>query len=71
MVAAVKEGYAGFVIFLIQMKGVSSFRPNAGTDPLFAEALCQAAVQGVKVLAYDSVVTPGHTCIGTEIPVLL
>ncbi len=50
---AVKAGYQGFIIFLIQMKGVHSFIPNNITDPAFSEALKQASENNVKILSYD------------------
>ncbi len=53
MMDAVKAGYRGFVIFLVQMKGVHSFTPNKKTDPAFAEALKQASNNNVTILAYD------------------
>lgn len=55
--AAVKEGYEAYVIFVIQMKGVRYFTPNEFTHPKFCKALRLAALQGVKVLAYDCQVT--------------
>ena len=50
---AVEKGYESAVLFLVQMKGVSVFRPHEARDPKFAEALRKAAQAGVKVLAYD------------------
>lgn len=52
------EGYGAFVLFVIQMKGVTSLRPNDDTHPAFGEALRAAAKAGVKVLAVDCLVTP-------------
>lgn len=55
---AVQAGCKGYLMFLIQMKGVSQFQPNEEMDPEFARALRQAARQGVNILAYDTDVTP-------------
>ncbi len=54
----VDEGYRAAVLFLIQMKGVKKFMPNAATDPDFAAALRRAAAHGVRVFALDCLVTP-------------
>jgi len=66
---AAEGGYAAFVIFLVQMEGCRSFAPNEELDPRFAEALRRAARAGVRVLAYDSVVSPGEIAIGGPMPV--
>lgn len=55
---AVEEGYIGCVVFILQMNGMLSFRPNDEMDPLFGMALRKAAAAGVSVLAYDCNVTP-------------
>lgn len=56
----VSEGYGAIVIFVVQMKGASGFKPNSKTDPEFASALENARNSGVKILAYDSVITPNE-----------
>ena len=58
LIAAKRQGYRVFVIFVIQMEGVKYFTPNRDTHPEFAEALCEAVEAGVEVLAYDCLVTP-------------
>jgi sugar fermentation stimulation protein A len=54
---AVEEGFVGYVVFVLQMKGVVSFRPNDEMDQAFGKALRRAAAAGVVVLAYDCDVT--------------
>ena len=54
---AVGEGFVSYVVFVLQMKGVVSFRPNDEMDPAFGKALRSAASAGVVVLAYDCEVT--------------
>lgn len=68
---AVKEGYEAYVFFVIQMKKVRFFTPNADTHPAFAEALRKAADAGVHVIAYDCTVEPDSIEIGQEVPVIL
>lgn len=71
MANAVSEGYEGYVIFLIQLKGVKYFTPNVNMDPEFAKALSYCAEKGVKVLAYDSIVKEDEIAISQEVKVLL
>lgn len=69
--AAVKEGYGAAVLFVIQMKGISSFAPHAERHPEFAEALRRAKKSGVHVWAYDCVVTENSMRIDAPVKVLL
>lgn len=52
-----EDGYEGYLIFLIQMKGVHKMVPNWKTHEAFGQTLQRAAAAGVHILAYDSVVT--------------
>lgn len=54
---AAKEGCGAWVLFVIQMKGVSWLHPNDATDPNFGKALREAAEAGVQILAMDCTVT--------------
>ncbi len=49
----VREGYEAWAVFVVQMRGVRYFEPNAATDPAFAQALRQARAAGVTLLALD------------------
>lgn len=69
MITAVKQGYDGFLFFLIQMKGVRYFTPNREMDSDFAEALTLAARQGVRILAYDAVVSENGLELGEPVEV--
>ena len=55
---AVEQGYRAAVFFVVQMKGVTRFRPNDKTHPAFGDALRDAAGNGVGVYAYDCRVAP-------------
>lgn len=48
-----ESGYQAFILFVIQMKGMKLFTPNAENHPEFANALKAAQEKGVCVLAYD------------------
>ncbi len=58
LISAVGEGYEAYLLFVVQMKGVSCVRPNYATHPEFGKALRQAVDAGVNVLAVDCRVTP-------------
>jgi len=67
----VREGYDATVFFVIQMKGITHFTPNDRTHPAFGAALREAAANGVKVCAYDCLVTPESLGIDTAVKVIL
>lgn len=71
LIQAKKQGYEAYVLFVIQMKGVKYFMPNAKMDEKFSKALWEARKQGVKVLAYDCNVTPDRMEICQRVPVYL
>lgn len=71
MIKAVEEGYVGFIFFLIQMRGVDYFTPNKIRDPKLAEALTLAKAKGVRILAYDSIVTEGGILLGAPVRIQL
>ena len=67
--AAVKEGFGGYVLFVIQMADVKYLHPNDATDLAFGTALRQAAAAGVQVLAMDCAVT--ESTMELRLPVLV
>lgn len=67
----VKKGYEAYVLFVIQMNQVSYFLPNRERHPEFAKALESAAFAGVKVLAYDTIVTKDSMEIQSSVPVFV
>ena len=56
---------------MIQMKGVKYFEPNTATDPDFSEALRFAASHGVRLLAYDCLVTPNSMVLDKPVEIRL
>ncbi len=66
-----QEGMEAAVLFVVQMKGVSSFSLNDVTDPAFGKALRQAAAAGVEVGAIDCRVRPDEVTPGQRVPVVL
>lgn len=71
LIKATKEGYKTCILFIIQMKGITSFSPNDKTHPAFGEALRQAAKQGVQIKAIDCIVTPDAMTPDKEVPIKL
>ena len=65
------EGFEAYVWFVIQMKGISRFSPNDQTRPAFGDALRAAANAGVKVFAFDSIVTPDSILLDEPVKVCL
>lgn len=53
----VKQGYEAYLLFVVQLKDVYVVRPNDKTHRAFGDALREAEKNGVKVIAYDCVVT--------------
>ena len=68
---AVKDGFGGYVLFVIQMADVKYLHPNDATDPEFGKALREAAANGVEVLAVDCRVTVDEMQIRDFVPVIL
>lgn len=71
MAKAVGEGYIGYMFFLIQLKGVKYFTPHEKMDKEFATALKYAKDNGVKILAYDCIVTEDEIIIDDRIEIIL
>ncbi len=53
LILARRQGYDAYLIFVVQMKGVSRVEPNRETQPEFCAALQKARNAGVHLLAYD------------------
>ena len=68
---AAGQGFAAYVLFVIQMKGVTRFEPNEKMHKEFAQALRDAGKAGVKILAYDCLVREDGFVIDQKVPVSL
>ena len=66
-----KEGFEAYILFVIQMKPIKFFKPNDSTHKAFGDALRKARDGGVRILAYDSTVTPNSIKIDKEVPIKL
>ncbi len=67
----ISEGYSCYVLFVIQMKGVSCFCPNREMHPEFANALKESFEAGVKILAVDCRIEPDSIVIDSPVKVVL
>lgn len=71
LAGAIDDGYQVYVIFVIQMKGITAMVPNDETHRAFGDALREADQKGVHILAYDCIVTENSLKIDKDIPVIL
>lgn len=69
LIKAAQEGYTCAILFIVQMKGCHAFTPHREIDPAFADALRQASLQGVQILAYDARVEEDACMIDAPLPV--
>lgn len=68
---AVKEGYKGYILFLVQMEKAKWFSPNDITHKAFGDELRIAEKNGVRVLCYDCVVTENSMDVKSPVKVKL
>ncbi len=71
LIEARRLGYEAYLLFVIQMKGVSFVEPNMDTQPAFGEALKRARRAGVRLLAYDCLVREDGLEMDAPVPVIL
>lgn len=71
LIHCLENGYEAYLLFVIQMKGIQRFEPNWKTHPQLGEALIQAREAGVKLLAYDCLVTEDSIVVENPVPILL
>lgn len=68
---AAAQGYAAYVLFIVQLRPVHHLSPNDETQPAFGAALRHAQTHGVQLLAYDCSVTPQSMEIAEPVPIRL
>ncbi len=71
LMTCIKDSYEAYILFVIQMKGVTLFTPNAETHAEFAAVLKEAYRAGVKIMAVDCKVTADSIEIDEKISVKL
>lgn len=68
---AVKNGYGGCVVFVVQLKEAKYFTHNRKTHPEFADKLKEVQKAGVEIFAYTCNVTPNSISLLSQIPVVI
>ena len=58
LITLARVGTPAYILFVVQMKGIHSLRPNDQTHKAFGDALREAQAAGVRILAVDCSVTP-------------
>lgn len=71
LTACVQQGYAAWIVFIVQMEGITRVEPNWATHSAFGHALREAAEAGVNVLALDCRVEESSIAADRAVPVLL
>ena len=71
LIKCIDEGYEAYVLFVIQMKGVSYFTPNDLTHKEFGDTLRRASKKGVRIIAVDCIVSSDSIEIDSEVEVRL
>ncbi|WP_058486190.1 DNA/RNA nuclease SfsA [Defluviitalea phaphyphila] len=71
IIDAVKNGFRGVILFVVQVSYAKGFSPNAVTDPDFAKKLKEAYKAGVEILAYRCDISTEEVKIVEKIPVVL
>ena len=71
LLEARRDGYRACILFVVQRSGADRFSPNDETDPEFGKALRNAALNGVSILAYSSIVCENQITLDKRIRILL
>lgn len=71
LIKCIDEGYEAYILFVIQMKGVSYFTPNDLTHKEFGDTLRRASKKGVRIIAVDCIVSSDSIEIDSEVEVRL
>lgn len=71
LIEARKEGYECYVVFIVQMEGVSYFTPNSKMHKEFSDTLLLCKERGVNIIAVDSVVLKDEIYIKNKVEVKL
>lgn len=71
LIQGLEEGFENYIVFLIQMEGTGSFSTNHETDPAFSEGLREAEKKGVKIFAFDSIISKDTITLNKNISVII
>ncbi len=71
LIDAKENGFDTYIIFVIQMQNPEYFTPNYKTHEEFGKALQYAKSKGIKILAYDCIVTENSINLNNQINIKL
>lgn len=71
LIRCAAAGYEAYLLFVIQTAGAAALSPNRETHPAFADALADAAANGVRLLAYDCETAPDRISLRDPVPVVV
>ncbi len=71
LIDARENGFDTYIIFVIQMQNPEYFTPNYKTHEEFGKALQYAESKGIKILAYDCIVTENSINLNNQINIKL
>lgn len=71
LIDAKENGFDTYIIFVIQMQNPEYFTPNYKTHEEFGKALQYAESKGIKILAYDCIVTENSINLNNQINIKL
>lgn len=71
LMATAAQGHRAVMLYVVQREDCHAFRPDADTDPDYANLLHEAAEAGVEALAYRAVVTPTSITLRHRLPATL
>jgi sugar fermentation stimulation protein A len=71
LMEAAREGFSAYVVFILQMKGMRYITPNDETHKEFGQALREAHKAGVRIIAYDCLVSPDEMTLDKPASVVL
>lgn len=70
LISAKSDGFEAYLVFVVQMKGVTAFTPNAAMHLAFSDAVYKAQNMGVHVLCYDCIVEKDSLTLGEPVKVI-
>lgn len=68
LVSSMNEERSAAVLFIVQRSDAKSFEPHWDRDPVFAEALKEAVLQGLELYVYTTYLKPDSMTLGSLIP---
>ena len=71
LISLKEQGFGAAILFVIQMKNIREFRPNDITHKAFGDALRRAKNAGVKIFAYDCIVSPDSMTVDASVKIKL